>query len=196
MQFSFLNPGFVELEVGGKLLKFYPMSIRALPKLHTLIKPFVKAVSGFFATTDNDVEREFKDINDVTSGGSVRHTHVKAADLQVSKYRDEQMEKRISSLVDTILEESNHEQLAVLIIDSLRDEWPDAKPSPSDFLSSMDLAILADLLLGVFEANKVVFSRLTSKLPAGLTEELQSKVAQMKTPKVAEESLTSEVGST
>lgn len=158
---SFLTTKGVEHPVGDRTLTFYPVSLRVAPKALGLLEPVVKAIGTLVAdgasSTDSFTERTFTK----PSGEIGRETIHTPPDATVIKARQEIRDKAIAEVVRSLLDRKNGVDLAEILVDSLRDEFPrNPRPKPKEieaWWDEVDLAHAVDLVTGLVKANRSVF---------------------------------------
>lgn len=174
---SFVSPPGVDSPVQGTTQKFYPISVSMAFKLRVAAKDIAKALSNLFADRRGDsetVETSNPTDKKTTDGKTVlfeRTIISRASTPGTAEFRDRQREKAIHDLISTVTEPENAKVVAMVIIDSMRDVFPDPKeaPPPEEFLAQPGtLAALPEMLIGVAKANKGVLDPLTKAL--GVTD--------------------------
>lgn len=170
---TFLTPNYIERTIGDQTFRFYPVSVVTAFKLRRIAKPLSKALSNLFTSKDRDfgtVHRKLKEGDE--------ETIVEALTPAMAKTRVEQKGEAMQELVEALTSDENIEVLGELIISSLRETFPPgdkANPPAREFVSTLPLPRLVDLLWGVALANKDVLGPLTDRLH-GLFSQIGEKV--------------------
>lgn len=168
MKSPFLSPTPVSHEVDGKAYNFYPNRVYVVGKLRGFLKPLFSALSVLSATNESDVSREMLD--ESSNGAIRRKTSVQAIDSTLAKQRSEERERNIHTIVETLTAGPGLRSLALLIVDSMRDDYPE-KPNDADldrFLEEVSIDQIVQSLAGVAKASKEVFAPLMERAAPGL----------------------------
>lgn len=176
---SFLSPTKPYIQkVAGKPVNFYPISVGQLFSLSSVAEPLVKALTALFSMPRGDaevVERSF-------DKGESRETILGASKVENLTWRAERMDKAISGLLRTLGEPKNQNTIAVLLMDSMRDEFkPENRndwPPPGEFFSQIPVTILPDLLTGFLLANKDILGPLAQEAEVKVKERIKKAVEQ------------------
>lgn len=151
---SFLGgANFTKATVNGKEVKFYPISVNTLFRLKALGKPIAKALAVIMG--DNTVETTLvnRHIND-DEGNSVMEEHVKAIEADLLREKFNLREDTILSVIDAFLNEESRNLVGQVIVESIKDEFGEETPPPAkEFMASLDLSTLVQLIVGVIGAN-------------------------------------------
>ena len=168
MKSPFISPTPTIHSVDGKEFNFYPNRTSVVGKLRGFLKPIFAALSILSTTNETDIAREMLD---ESSQGTVRRkTSVQAIDVNLAKLRAEERERSIQSIVETLTSTPGLRSLALLIIDSMRDEYPN-KPTEADldaFIDSVTIDQMIQSLAGIAKASKEVFAPLMQRAAPGL----------------------------
>lgn len=171
---SFLNPEYVEHEVNGEELKFFAISVRSLAKLRDVAKPLVQSLQVILSSNEEDSSVLSKS-ND-RSGEQIFNRQ--AHDPEVARLRSNEREKAFNRLVDVLTDAKGMESLAVLVMDSLRENYerPIKDKDAKEMVGKIDLSVWVELLIGLAKANKRVFSPF---LPAGLEKQAKDALGAL-----------------
>lgn len=183
-KFAFLTPRFVEHVVGAgesaKTFRFYPIGMRLAFRLKTVGKPLAKALGILFGKNHNDTKQIQRSFVVPETKEQGQETILEGIGIELARYRDERREKAIAELIDTLGEESNQKLIGEIIMDSLRDDCP-RRPSAddlTDFMASLTVPMLGEMLLGVAKANFDLSGDLAGKLRAAVQKAAGSPVNQ------------------
>jgi hypothetical protein len=158
-KFSFLSPQGTEAEVAGQKYIFYPMSVRAVFRLRSLMSPLMAAVSVLMSSNPNDCKSTVKETQD-----GRQDITVEAVPTDTAKLRTEQRKAALKAALETLLDPTNAETLAALLKDAMRDDLGDLEMSQVvELVQETPVAYLTEMLFGVFGANKKVFAPLATK---------------------------------
>lgn len=162
----FLCPDFEVHTINGQELRFYPISMVTLFKTRKLAKPLATALRTLFSQNQGDVASTFRRVADS------QETIVSAIGTDLAKFRADQMDMAVHSLLDALIDEKNADILGEVVVDSLRDEFPrgsmDSKQC-AELLKSMDVVTQMEMLKGLAKANKKVLGPLGDLLAETIT---------------------------
>lgn len=164
---SCFSPNFVEHEVGGQKLHFYPVSVGMAFKLRTIGRPLARSLTVLFGNNEND--HGTRDIQvENSSGGHDREIIIEPITEGLAKIRHEQKVMAVDSLIEALTSDENSQVLSNIIMDSLREQFPpdqpNERPPASEFIGVMPVPVLGGMLMGIMHANKDVFGPLTEKV--------------------------------
>jgi len=176
---SFLSPKYVEHEVNGLVLRFYPGSLRLLGRLRTISKPLVGAISTFFQNSDLLTRKVMRDFQS-PQGEASSETTLDPISPELLKNIDLRREGAIDQVFQAITSEENRAVIGEIIMDSLREEFP-RKPKAEqirEFVDDpdLDVATTVQLLTGVAMANKGLFGPLAEPLAKRIQEAAGSRL--------------------
>jgi|GEM_PF-3777548 len=161
--FAFLSePSDVyEKEIKGQTLRFYPLSMGALFSLRSLTGTLAKALSVLFRDSSKDVAQE--QIQD----GERSEIRIQAIDPKLSEQLAKGREEALGKLMDLLTNQDTAMVIGRLLFDSLRDLRPEnyTNKDALEFVRSMDLDTLKEMLMGLAKANGGIFGPLVSGLP-------------------------------
>ena len=177
-QCDFLAPPGKDVEIalgsGSRTFRFYPVSVRMLFRLQQVAKPLAKAVAAIWLPIGRECERVEEQL--AQGDDSIRKVREAPIDAGMAKIKLEQRAHAIEQLFDAFGQESNQRLLAMLIMDSLRDEsW--SRPAKTDeadaFLDSVSFPTLVRMVAAAWEASVEAlgpFGGKASQALAGLKE--------------------------
>lgn len=170
---TLLSPKFVDREINGQPLRFYPISLYAFGKLRSAIATLASAVTTLIAVDKREAGHVVEDTTfpDGTTGSRFTQN---AINPELARIRSEQRAQAISAAIETILEPKNVNALCELIMVSLRDVHP-KRPNATEvdqFASTIDVPTLLQMIAGVAAANGSLFGG-----EAGLGKLVQDRVA-------------------
>lgn len=158
------SPNFVEHEVNGKTLKFYPVSLGTALKLRTIAKPLASAITTLFAGGDKDVGSKVKETT--SNEGSVYERIVDAISPDLAKMRQDRVDFAVRDLIDALTKDESLLVVAELFADSCRDEWQ--RPVPPAQIKAikdeLDTESLPQVLAGLAKANRKLFGPLGDRI--------------------------------
>lgn len=169
---TFRDQRYVESEVGGKLLRFYPNRMALLTEARDLSAPVAQAISVLFADQSRDSASHVKRLKDGgQNGGQMEEITTEAVSQEMADYRQKQREGAITKIMDTLADQRSKLLLGKLWMDSLRDEFPYRKTRPvseveeflygsekeDDGYTGLDLPAMIEMFQGWMKANAKVF---------------------------------------
>ncbi len=173
------SPNHITHTVGDQELHFYAVSLGMVFKLKVIGRPLAKSLAVLFAK--NETDHGTKDVSVANEHGTEdRELHIEPVTEAMAKIRHDQKVEAVDSLIDAITDDANAAVIGEICMDSLCEEFPKDKkgdrPPPSEFLNSMPLPIVGEMVMGVINANKKVFGPLTEQVVAA-TRAAMSRVA-------------------
>lgn len=179
MKSPFNSPSPTLHEVGGKEFKFYPTRTSTVGRLRGFLKPLFSAMASLAGDQDRDIGREH--VDEQGADGSIkRRTVLSPIDPTLSKQRTQERENSIAVLVDNVTSGPGLRSLALLVTDSLRDDF-EANPKDSELdelLLEMGIDQMLEALHGVAKASKEVFAPLMQRVSPGLAT-LKERLAKV-----------------
>jgi hypothetical protein len=181
---TFRQSQFVDHEVQGSKLRFYPNRIRVLHVLADVSRPVAAALASLFADQSRDSALNEKTM---TEGETlIRESSVAAVSVDTIKMRAKEREDAIAKLVDAVSDKRNRLLIGQLLMDSLREEFPahTDRPVPEveEFLygdgegyEGIDLPTMGEMLTGWIKANSKVFGPVGEQVAARLGASLGGK---------------------
>ncbi len=182
-KFTFRERHFVEHDVCGSKLRFYPNRVGLLHELAEVSKPIAAALASLFADQRNDAA--VTDETMVQADTTIRKSTVQAVAPEVLRLRAEERERAIGSMIDAVSDQRNRLLLGRLLMDSLREDFPydrersseqveeflygDGKP---DGYPGLDAPALAAMVAGWIKANSKVFGAAGEQIAAAARERL------------------------
>lgn len=175
----FLNPSFVEHEVGGRVCKFYPISVRVLFQMRGLAKPIAQAVSTLLTSRGDDIGRESVEVQ-APDGGRQLRTTIQPIQEGLAKTRFDQRNATLTSLIDQLMSDGAADMIATLIMDSMRDDFPRSTSTQdrAKFVAEIPAEAAAEMLTGVAKANKKLFDPLRVRV-AEMAATLKAAVSRV-----------------
>lgn len=182
---TFRDKHFVEHQVSGETLRFYPNRIALLQDLAELSKPIGAAIAGLFADRSSDSSQTEKVM--VQSDTTIKESTFQAASVEVLQLRAREREQAVAALLDAVSNPKNRLLLGRLLMDSLREEFPyvNGERKPADveaFLyggtecEPIDLPELAQLIAGWIKANAKQFGKVGEEIAARVRARLGGDV--------------------
>lgn len=163
------SPNFITHKVGDQDLNFYAVSLGMAFKLKVVGKPMARSLAVLFGNKDNDHGTADRSIAN-EHGGEDREILIEPISEGMAKIRHEQRVEAIDKLVEALTSDTNISLIGEIIMDSLKEVFDPAKkgdwPPASEFINSMPLPIVGEMVMGVIESNKRVFGPLTEQVAA------------------------------
>lgn len=193
----FLSPQPVEHIIDGQSYKFWPVSTKMLFQLRSMAKPIAKAIGTLLSTTQNDYAKETVEVT-APDGGYQQRTTLQAISADLAKARHAQRTEALEALVDGMMNDANAITLALLIMDSMRDNYQRSEVTPAGaqkFLSEVPAPAMVEMLAGVGAANKKLFDPLKAWVTE-ITATLKGQLAEQQRKPSEETPETTSSGST
>lgn len=155
---------FVERDVQGVKMRFYPNRLRALSEIRDISKPVATAINTLLSGGDRDMSSVVEETNDEAEQFYNQKVSTEALSKEMAEYRNASRNDAIEVLIDTLCDQHNQVLLGRLWMDSLQDEFPyDKKRSSADVeewlfgddedYNGLDLPIMVDICAGWLAAN-------------------------------------------
>ena len=174
------STNYVEHEVGGEELKFFPLSVTVMFKLRRVALPLPAALSTLFAPNNTDftvIQREFSDDGE---GGRGKEIITEAISPQLAALRTKERTEALEQAIGALTDEQNAEVVGAVIMDCLREDFPRGSkenPKPGEFIHELDLPCMIECLKGVAKANREVLGPLADRVQSVIApalDELQA----------------------
>lgn len=140
----------VEVDIKGRTLRFYPLSVQSVFALHNLTGAVSRFLAALFRDSSKDVAQERK------SEGDKVEVRIQAIDPELAAKIDQERREAIAGLLELLVNQDTASTIGLLLLDSLRDLRPEGKYGRSEaleFVRSLDLVTLKEMLLGLAKAN-------------------------------------------
>jgi hypothetical protein len=161
-EFSFIAPVGVEHEVQGKLLKFYPISVKTAFAVKGVAAALVRALSTILKKHETDCSQKTK----LDRDGKMQEVQSEAIDKNLAELRTKERERALEEAIQALLNGDNSLVIGRMLVDSLRDV-PGRDKMTSDqikaFVDELPLPALVEMLVGLAKGNKAVFGPLVEK---------------------------------
>jgi len=170
---AFLKSKPTPVTVNGEIINFYPLSLNAVHLLKGFVGPVSGAISTLFAKTDTDTGRQFDEFASKEEGMASSKTKIEPVSVDMARFRSQQREAAIKTLMDTLTDPGRHRELMLIITDSMRDEFP-VKPNDNqlaDFMLNTDVPSAIELFKGVLKANGGLFDPLVSRVTEAMKDQ-------------------------
>ncbi len=183
----------VEHSVMGSKFTFYPISSGKIFKLKKLAGPIGKLLDTLQKNT-NSTSSKISRMGETETEGAVETIETNAIDPKLEEQMALRRQFAIAELIEALTDDKNIGAVGDLILDSIKDTYPrgDAgNPTGSEFIETLPLPALADIVIGVVEANKEVFGPLGGKIKDAINEKMKNLTPEPEPdpePKDAEES--------
>lgn len=151
--------------VNGELCNFYVVSLSFASELRGIAEPLVKALSVAMTTTGQDAKTVWRKFGSAPSGDDPGDANFgeeainEAITVDLARFRASQREDALRTAMAALTDRSNHMVLVRLIVASMRDTFPKKLTDTelAALLDEMGADTMAELLEGVWEANKKLF---------------------------------------
>lgn len=163
--------------IGESEWTFYPVSVARLFQLRETIKNICASAAFLFGSSKDDCGQEIEKIT--SHEGVIERNNIAAIAPDLAKLRDQQKRDGIGLSIDALLGEQNKLAIGRLLADSLRDNFDRNVPDKEvlEFLDTLDLAQMVEMLMGFAEANAKVFGPLGERMRTAIQSKLGELVA-------------------
>lgn len=183
--FAFLKDADYEIaRVMGEEHRFYKVSVGHLLPWRNAIKNIAEAVALLFPDTASDKDFKQETIKDTAKDGHSEITRLEnaAAKFEIIQHRDNQKQEAAAKMVDVLAD--NMTVLANLIMDSMREDFPDRKtrPTANQFLEAMPVEAVFDMTKGLLQANRSILGPFEPLLEQAMTaakEQAEQKLSKI-----------------
>lgn len=166
--FTFLTPTFIEHEVQGQKLHFYPISVKFIFELKALGKPLAKALSTIFSNSENatanDTGATTQVVENTREGFKETKTVMDPIGVDIAILRDSQKREAFEEAFEAFSNQDNGMLIGRMLMDSLRDHFSDEERKDRNealkFIQSLNFLSLRDVLMGFIKANAKVLGPL------------------------------------
>lgn len=155
---GFLTAKSIDHEVGGRTLKFYPISGAMLFQLREIAQPLVDLLLDIFK---NDQDNSITEKQLQVDGSFTAEKVVEAIDPELAKVRYDKRRETVEALVNGVFGNEIRDLFFKLVMDSLRETFdrseegdPKNWPSPEELSKQIPATNMFDLAMGLFKANK------------------------------------------
>lgn len=194
-KFTFRDKRYIEADVAGRTFRFYPNRMALLTEARNLSAPVAKSIATLMASKSSD-DRGLKTVRQGDNEFQSEDTTIDAVSLEMATFRAKERDDAIGALFDTAGDVRTQLLLGMLIMDSLRDEFPYATDRPTadveeflfgsgnsdDEYTGLDAPAMVDLFKGWMQANAKVFGSSGEKMVGAL----KSKAADLVTEHLSE----------
>jgi len=168
----------VSRTVMGTDYQFFPVSAGKLFKLKKLAGPIGKLLDSLQKNT-NSTSSKISRMNETETEGAVETIETNAIDPKLEEQMALRRQFAITELIEALTDDRNIAAVGDLLIDSIKETFPrgDAgNPSGAEFIQSLPLPALADMVIGVVEANKEVFGPLGGKIKDEIEQRMKTSL--------------------
>lgn len=172
-RFTYHEKHFVEREVAGRPMRFYPNRVALLHDLAEVSRPVARAMVSLMGDSRGDagiVTERFRE-----GGAEGEKTTVQPVSPEAAEQKRKERDCAIDDLL-SVADARNRLMLGRLFMDSMREVFPYARErSPmevEEFLDSLDLEIMSEVSRGWIAANARVFGDAGERLAAQVRERL------------------------
>lgn len=165
---SYLAPPFHVLTIGPEgdktEMKFYAVTVSTAFKLREIAGDLGKGLASFFGSMESKANTKQEIIED--GEGSSQRKIESTPNIELEQYRIEEQKKAIQNLLTLFMSDEARTVLGLIIISSLRDEFPPGasdNPEPMEYVDALPATLLPQMLMGVMLANKEVFGPLAKR---------------------------------
>ena len=180
-KFTFRERHYVDHDVCGRSLRFYPNRIGLLHELAEVSRPLARALSTLFDDRSGDAAVSTKHMKQGDT--EIKESTVQALSPELLLARAGEREKAISSLIDAVADRRMRLVVGRLLMDSLRDDFSYDRERAADqveeFLDGdgkdypgLDTPALVAMVSGWVRANSKVFGDAGERVAALARERL------------------------
>lgn len=144
-------------KIGDKELSFYPISPKLLKELKALSIPVSEAIASIMMKPETMAGIEQESYTNTKSAEVVNKTNSPALSVDAGLFIHQRRRDAMRVIMEFFCDEVNHQLLAKIIMNSLKDDFPNRNPPPKEleaFLEACDLKSLVELIKGVVSAHK------------------------------------------
>lgn len=187
-----------EVQIGDATFRFYPVRMSTLLSgdLKAFFEPMAEAFSIFFDKREHDVDH-LRHIEAGENGEFVERSG--SISLDLAQFRAGQKTEATRKLFSTLFSTETRDKLARLIIDSLREEYPQGATAEAirEFVESdIDLPTFVEFLKGFLQGNTALFGvegnkigDLVKKAVADAVATVSQNSPQSETPQTLQDGL-------
>ena len=160
-------------KIADKELSFYPISPKLLKELKALSIPVSEALASLMMKPETMSGIEQENYTNTKGGEVVQKTNSPALSVDAALFIHQRRRDAMKVMMEFFCEEMNHKILAKVIMNSLKDDFPDRNPQPAElerFLEHCDLKTLIELIKGVVSAHKDLLGPFIEPLKAAFKE--------------------------
>ena len=164
---SLFKPTYVEHDVGGETMRFYPLSITMLWKMRHAVEPLVGAFTALSAGKHDFEQTMDQGAEDEETGEKRIVTHFGAVKPELATMREDRREAALQKAAAALFDPKMRDFVGELLTDSLRDEFTRAEARDRSTVQQMmdgddenpglDIATLGEMVGGLVKANVRVF---------------------------------------
>ena len=157
---------------GHGLCDFYPISVWRLGKIKKVASELAKSI----ATLTTDMEGEAGSHTVSNANGTNEFVRMPKSE-QLSALHAREKHKAIDSLTTVFLEEKNMEEIACLVMESMRGEFEGFKDADArDFVKKVPMPTFVAMIIGMMKANRGIFGPFAKKTIQRVEDRLQNLV--------------------
>lgn len=156
----------VKHDVMGTSITFYPISAGKIFKLKSLASPIGKLIESLQKnnfSTSSKVSRMAATETD----GPIETIENNAIDPKLESQQSLRRQYAIEEVIKALTDDANITAFGELLIDSMKEVFPrgdSSNPKGDEFINSLPLPALGEMVIGVIDANKEVFGPLGGKI--------------------------------
>lgn len=180
--FTFQDSSFVEEQVHGKPIRFYPTRGAYTNELTKISRPMVIALTTLFVENGREESATTETMEDA-EGTKIQKITVSAVTPELAAQKSKERREALEDLFGALEESNNRLLLGRLLMDSMRDEFPYQKTrTPKDVLEfldgdgqgyeGIDVPTLALLIGGFIKANAKSFGGVGEQLVGAVKTKL------------------------
>lgn len=161
---------FVVVKIGDKHEKFWPISVDRVFTLERLAGPVAQAIVRLQGSP-NDCTLVDRTLTE-KDGSVSRELINEAINPELAKFRVKDQSDAIKALIEAVASPSNACLIGDLIMDSMREHFPEGQPRPggNELLKALPAPRLIELLKGVMQANASVIDPLVARVAPELVK--------------------------
>lgn len=177
-------------ELDGTEFAFRHIRVRALIAARDVIHEVAQAVSLLFDPSSKSyVKQSVVQEIDPDTKEPINSTVIEAISPVTAKQRQDAQNKAVTQAIDSLLSDEQVEKVAMLVIDSLRED-----ADPKEFIDSLDVHELVWFVRQMIEANIHVFAGFRGKVQEILRERAMTVVPDDDESPEQESAATEETG--
>jgi hypothetical protein len=177
----------IDKKINDETVTFYEISAGKIFDLKNLAGPIGRLIDAMQKNQNSIASKtsRYGAGGDEPAGEIIE---LKAIEPKLEEQQALRRQRAITELIDTLTDDKNVRVLGEIIMDSMKDIFPRGSadnPPGSEFIKSVSLPALGQLISGVIEANKGVFGPLGGKIVSQIESKLDETLAERGVAEVA-----------
>lgn len=198
LRLPFLEPRKIIFKVNGVDTTIHALPMTIIYELKGVVRPLARAIATLTESYPNDTRKQVIQFNDKSGDEyeTTGQTNVDAISVELAELREKQKTLAIDQIIDAVTLDANRMLLGKVVCSSVRDGF-DLYPIPNDdiqeFMDTVDIGTMIELIEGIFKANASIFAPLWDRVLQSLKDRIP--VTQTESPTEPEETTTEKTAS-